>query len=522
MSAIDITIVGLYLLFISWRGLREANTHDTTDDFFLASRSLSWPMIGLSLFATNISISSIIGLAGSGYETGISVFNYEWTGSIILILFAIFIVPYYLRHRLITMPEFLQRRFDYRSRTYFSIISITVNIFIDIAGALYASSLFLKGIFPEIDLNIFVIGMAIVTGLYTVGGGLRAVVITDSIQTVLLVLGSAVVAFVAYNEIGSMQEIRQQIDYEFLSLIRPLDDELVPWPTLLVSLPILGFYFMCSNQHMVQRVLGANSIENGRKGAILAAGLKLTLLFIIILPGTIGRSLYPDLENANLIFPELMFDFLPAGILGLVLTGFVAALMSSIDSALTAASSIATMDIYKKIRPQSSQKHLVKAGKFFILLAVFIASLWAPFIDHFPTLWEYLQAVLSYLSPPVVTCFIFGLFWKRGTADGAFGALILGGITGILLLINNYLYPVIEPVHYLYSATIIFMISSFFMVLISFLAKEPELNDIPESVWKMSLTGLLTLRSDTAWYKSYQFHGTVVCLITFVLVYYFR
>lgn len=522
MSTLDITIVGLYLLFISWRGLKETHTHDTTDDFFLANRTLSWPIIGLSLFATNISISSIIGLAGSGYETGISVFNYEWTGSIILIAFAVLIVPYYLRHRLITMPEFLERRFDHRSRTYFSIISIAVNIFIDIAGALYASSLFLKGIFPEIDLNIFVIGMAIVTGLYTVGGGLRAVVITDSIQAILLMLGSAIVAIVAFNEIGSWTEIRHQIDYEFLSLIRPVDDELIPWPTLLVSLPILGFYFMCSNQHMVQRVLGANSIEDGRKGAILAAALKLSLLFIIILPGTIGRALYPDLENANLIFPELMFDFLPVGILGIVLTGFVAALMSSIDSALTAASSIATIDIYKKLRPKSSQKHLVRAGKFFILLAVFISSLWAPFIDNFPTLWEYLQAVLSYLSPPVVTCFIFGLFWKRGTADGAFSALILGGITGILLLINNYLYPVIEPIHYLYSATIIFVISSICMVLVSFLAKEPKLNDIPESVWKMSLTGLFTLRSKSVWYNSYQFYGIIVCLITFALVYYFR
>jgi SSS family solute:Na+ symporter len=198
-------------------------------------------MIGLSLFATNISISSIIGLAGSGYETGISVFNYEWTGSIILIIFAIFIVPYYLRHRLITMPEFLERRFDHRSRTYFSIISITVNIFIDIAGALYASSLFLKGVFPEIDLNIFVIGMAIVTGLYTVGGGLQAVVITDSIQAILLTFGSAIVAIVAFNEIGSWGEIRQQIDYEFLSLIRPMDDELIPWPTLLVACPFWDF-----------------------------------------------------------------------------------------------------------------------------------------------------------------------------------------------------------------------------------------------------------------------------------------
>ncbi len=479
-------------------------------------------MIGLSLFATNISISSIVGLAGSGYKTGISVFNYEWTGSIILVIFAIFIVPYYLRNRLTTMPEFLERRFDKRSRTYFSFISIAVNIFIDVAGALYASSVFMKGVFPEIDLNIFVIGMAIVTGLYTVAGGLRAVVITDSIQAILLTLGSAVVAFVLFNEVGSWTEVKQQISPDFLSLIRPVDDELIPWPTLLVSLPILGFYFMCTNQYMVQRVLGAKSIEDGRKGAIFAAALKILLLFIIVLPGTLGRIVYPDLENPNLIFPELIFDFLPPGILGIVLMGFVAALMSSIDSALTAASSIATMDLYKKYRPNSSERHLVKAGKFFILLGVFIASIWAPFIDTFPTLWEYLQAILSYLTPPVVTCFIFGLFWKKATANSAFAALIIGGLTGLSLMVNNYLYPFIGSIHYLYSATIIFVISSIILVAVTLFSKKPQENTIPAGVWKLSLTGTLSLNRNAPWYNSYQFYGFMVCVGTFILVYIFR
>ena len=522
MSALDISIVILYLLFIIWRGFKEGRHHNTTDDFFLANRSLSWPMIGLSLYATNISISSIIGLAGSGYETGISVFNYEWTGSIILIIFAIFIIPYYLRHKLVTMPEFLERRFDQRSRTYFSIISIAINIIIDIAGALYASSLFLKGLFPEIDLIIFVIGMAILTGLYTMVGGLRAVVITDGIQAILLTLGSAAVAIIVFMNIGSWTEIHQQIPEDFFSLIKPVDDKFIPWPTLIVSLPILGFYFACSNQHMVQRILGAKSIDHGRKGAIFAAALKLPLLFILVIPGTLGRIIYPDIENANLIFPELMFDFLPVGILGLVMTGFVAALMSSIDSALTAASSIATIDLYKKYRPKSSQKHLVFVGKAFILIAVAIASLWAPFINTFPTLWEYLQAVLSYMSPPVVTCFIFGLFWKYATSDAAFYALIIGGITGILLVLNNYLYPVIGTIHYLYSATIIFSISSLVIVVFSLLDKNRTSHPIPKGVWKLSLTGTLSISPQVSWYKSYQFYALIVCILTFSIVFLFR
>lgn len=518
MTALDLTIIVLYLLFITWRGLREAHTHDTTDDFFLAGRSLSWPLIGLSLFATNISTSSIIGLASSGYKTGISVFNYEWVGSVMLVIFAIFIVPFYLKYRLTTMPEYLEHRFDHRSRVFFSVISITMNVFIDIAGALYASSLFLRGIFPDVDLYVFILVMALITGLYTVFGGLRAVIATDSIQAVLLTLGSAAIGFVVFREIGSWQEIKTAIEPQFLSLIRPVDDALIPWPTLLISLPILSFYFMCTNQHMVQRILGAKSVDDGQKGAMFAGLLKLPLLFILILPGTVSQLIYPDLENTNLVFPMLMFDFLPAGVLGIVLTGFIAALMSSIDSALTAASSIATMDIYKKWKPDSSQKHLIKMGKIFILSAVFVASLWAPFIDRFPTLWEYLQAVLSYLSPPVVTCFLLGLFWKKASAQGAFTALWMGGLMGILLIINNYFFSIIEPIHYLYSATTIFLFSTIVMIIVSL--RQPDRESFGSlAEWKEELPP--TAQSQH-WYTSYKFFACIVCLLTAALVILFR
>lgn len=522
MTALDIAIIVFYLLFISWKGFSTAHTYHTTDDYFLANRSLTWPLIGLSLYATNISTSSIIGLGGSGYETGISVFNYEWTGSVMLVIFAIFIVPYYLRNRLSTMPEYLERRFDSRSRYYFSIISITINVLIDTAGALYASSLFLSGIFPDVNLHFFVIAMAVITGLYTVTGGLRAVVITDAIQAVLLTCSTILISGIIFWKFGSWQEIKSSIDPDFLSLIRPLNDDLTPWPTLIISLPILGFYFMCSNQYIVQRVLGARSIEDGRKGAIFAGFLKLPLLFILVLPGTVGRIIYPELPNPNLLFPQLMYDFLPAGILGLVLTGFIAALMSSIDSALTASSSIATMDIYKKLRPDSSERHLITAGKIFILVAVLLASLWAPFISRFPTLWEYLQAVLSYLTPPVVTCFIFGLFWKKAGANGAFYALILGSIFALLMVLNNYFFPVIGPVHYLYSATIIFVFSSVVMVIVSLFSQSgaPSLEKI--TYLKLDKAYLAGLESSKRWYSSYKFFAALLLILTSLLVWAFR
>tara|TARA_R100001143_G_C3361063_1_gene135827 strand:- start:9521 stop:11071 length:1551 start_codon:yes stop_codon:yes gene_type:complete len=515
LTRLDLAIIFAYLLFICWQGFRFQKDYQTTDDFFLAGRTLSWPLIGFSLYATNISISTIIGLSSSGYKTGISVFNYEWTGTIMLLLFAVFIVPFYLKHKFTTMPEFLGKRFDERSRVYFSVISIMISILIDIAGSLYASSVLLKGIFPDIELYVFIIIMAVITGLYTISGGLRAVVITDTIQAILLTLGCAIVAVVAFQQAGSWSEIKNTIDPQFLKLIQPTDDPLIPWPTLIISLPILGFYFMCTNQHMVQRVLGAKSIEDGRKGAIFAGLLKIPLLFILVIPGTLALIYYPNMENPNLIFPELIFDFIPAGVLGIILSGFIAALMSSIDSALTASSSIATMDLYKKFKPDSSQIQLIKIGKICILAAVTLASIWAPFINQFPTLWEYLQAALSFLCPPVVTCYLFGLFWKRATSKAAFYSLIAGSIIAAFLIINNYFFTILFPIHYLYSATIIFTISSIVMIIASLYDPEDEISPF----FKTERT--ITKSKSLPWYNSHQFYAIVVFFITAIVVYYF-
>lgn len=515
MTRLDLAIIFIYLLFICWQGFRFRKDYQTTDDFFLAGRTLTWPMIGFSLYATNISISTIIGLSSSGYKTGISVFNYEWTGTIMLLLFAIFIVPFYLKHKFTTMPEFLGRRFDERSRVYFSVISILISILIDIAGSLFASSVLLKGIFPDVEIYVFIIIMAVITGLYTISGGLRAVVITDTIQAVLLTLGCAIIAVVAFQQVGSWSEIRNTIDPQFLTLIQPTDDPLIPWPTLIFSLPILGFYFMCTNQHMVQRVLGAKSIEDGRKGAIFAGLLKLPLLFILVIPGTLALIYYPNMENPNLIFPELMFEFIPAGVLGIILSGFIAALMSSIDSALTASSSIATMDLYKKYRPESSQIHLIKIGKICILIAVTLASIWAPFINQFPTLWEYLQAALSFLCPPVVTCYIFGLFWKRATSKAAFYSLIAGSVVAAFLIINNYFFTILFPIHYLYSATVIFTISSLVMIFVSLTNPEDEISPFFET------EKTIVNSENLPWYNHHKFYALVVFLITCVIVYLF-
>ncbi|HKK47309.1 MAG TPA: hypothetical protein VJ964_17405, partial [Balneolaceae bacterium] len=341
---------------------------------------------------------------------------------------------------------------------------------------------------------------------------------------VLLSIGAAIIAVLVFYKLGSWAEIKAALPAKDLSLIRPVNDTLIPWPTLFVSLPILGFYFMCTNQHMVQRVLGAKSVEDGRKGAIFAGMLKLPLLFLLVLPGTMGRLIYPDLNNANLIFPKLLFNLLPAGLLGIVITGFIAALMSSIDSALTAAGSIATLDIYKKIYPNQTERHYILSGKILIIIFVTIASLWAPFIEQFPTLWEYLQSVLAYLTPPVVSCFLFGLLWSKASSEGAFYTLLVGTISATLMIINNYFYSIVGSIHYLYSATIIFGISSLVMTVTSYLyPRELDKQDDQALVTIQEMKHYYQFKNEKPlpWYLSYKgfaiylFAATAITVIAF-------
>lgn len=508
---IDITIVLAAIAFIAWSGFRARSSDTETEDYFLAGRSLTWPFIGLSLFASNLSSSSIIGLTSSGYSSGISVFNYEWMGSLLLIFFAFFIVPRYLQHRLFTMPEFLEHRFDGRVRVYFSFITIIANIVIDTAGILYAGALVFNLFFPETDLLLFIIGLALLSGLYTMTGGLRAVVRTDMLQGILLASGATILSILVIHKAGSWEHIRAALPPGHLDLVQPSDDRFLPWPTILISLPILSFYFICTNQFMVQRVLGAKTVDDGRKGALFAGLLKLTVLFIMIMPGTVSRLLYPNLENPNMLFPRLLFDLLPTGVLGLVMTGFVAALMSSIDSALNAASTLVTLDLYKKWKPQATQKQLIYFGRTAVLVFVVLASAWAPMIRSFPTLWEYLQAALSYLTPPVVACFLLGLFWKKATARGALSALAVGNITAGLLLVNQNLqwWP---PIHYLYAATVIFAVSMVVLVGVSLLVRSPA------SASESPIRPAPLSESALPWYRDYRSFAALLTLCIGILI----
>ena len=522
LEVIDIVILIAYLGFILWRGFSYVKTHNNAEDYFLAGRSLVWPLVGLSLFASNMSSSSLVGLAGSGYETGISVYSYEWMAVIVLIIFAVFFLPFYLKTKIYTMPEFLEKRYDSKARYYFSALTIIGNIGIDTAATLYAGALVIQIIFPQIELWQSILALAILSGIYTIAGGLKAVVFTDAFQAVILVIGSVIITILAFMKVGSWKAVFDVTPLQHFSIIQPVNDEFLPWPGLITGVLLLGFYFWATNQFIVQRALGAKDKKHGQWGSLFAGFLKLTVLFIMVFPGIFARVLYPDIEKANLVYPTLLFDLLPAGLLGLVLAGLLAAMMSSIDSALNSASTLVTMDFVNKLKPNISSEGLMWTGRGVTFIFMILSAIWAPQIDKFPTLWEYLQNALSYIAPPIVSLFVVGVFWKRANHQGALAAIITGILGSAIFLIaaNTSLIP---QIHFLYTAGILFLICSISILIVSLLTQPPPEEKIKEITWSTEVYRKETQELNLLpVYKNYRAQAGLLMLLLVVILIVFR
>ncbi len=537
-------MVLLYVVFIVGLGFYFAKRTGTTEDYFLAGRSLTWWLIGFSLFASNVSSSTLVGLSSAAFSSGISVYNYEWMAALVLIVFLVFFLPFYLKTRVYTMPEFLGRRFDQRSRYYFSALLVLMNIAIDTAAALYAGALVVQIIYPQIPLWKSVVALGIVAGAYTIAGGLKAVVYTDAVQAVLLLIGAFLVTVLSFDAIGgSWSAVVAMVPADDLSIIRPASDPVMPWPGLFTVF-LLGFYFWGTNQFMVQRTLAAKDLHHGRWGALFAGVLKLPIIFLMVLPGIFGRLLYsaadyPALaENPDLIFPTLMFDLLPVGIRGLIIAALVAAIMSSVDSTLNSASTLVTMDFIKKIKPNLPNHSLVIAGRIVTFVFMSLAILWAPQIIKFPNIWTYLQQMLAYLAPPIVACFFAGVFWKRANGDGAFAGLVAGHLGAAVILVLALSGSVIiqtqaltpeqlrmaaagTPVmHFLYLAPILLVISLVALVVVSLATEKPDEEVVRTLTWSPAL--LAEEASELArlpWYKNYRYQSaaTLVLIAVFVI-----
>ena len=557
LNVIDGIIIICYLVGIIGYGISKGK-QQSSEDYFLAGRNLTWPIVGISLFAANIGSSTLIGLTADAFKTNIAVYNYEWMAAVVLVIFAVFFMPFYLNSKVYTMPEFLERRYDGRARYFFSVITIVGNVIIDTAAGLYAGNLILKIIFPELDSAIIITLLAIAAAAYTIPGGLSAVVHTEVIQAIILVIGSIALTYFCFDQVGGWSGMIAGLDAmnqsgqlnkssdEVFSLVGTINDPYMPWTGLVFGVPLLGFYFWANNQFMVQRVLSAKDLNHGRWGALFAGLLKLPVIFIMIVPGVIAIVLFSDTNISglnylipsstgmvvcsqlydcpNMTYPVLIYSLLPVGVLGLVIAGLLAAMSSSISATLNSASTLITMDFILKLKPNLSSKNLVTSGQIATVILVMLAAAWAPQIEKFSSLWEYLQLVLGFIAPPVVSVFLLGLFWKRGNANGAFASLLGGLILSMILILSkvNHWFPVINDIHFLHTAPLLLLACLAIHICFSLLSAPPSQEKIEKMTWTKAIFDSETQELNTlVWYKNYRNLAILLLLLTALMVGYF-
>ncbi|SKB84320.1 solute:Na+ symporter, SSS family [Parapedobacter luteus] len=537
LETLDWIIVGIYFLLIAgiaaWTMRKKK---DSAQEYFLAGKSLGWFVIGASIFASNIGSEHLVGLAGSGATDGVAMAHYELHAWCLLVL-AWVLVPFYMRSKVFTMPEFLEKRFSPTARTVLSAISLVAYVLTKLAVGVYAGGMVFMVLLPEIGfmgLDSFWVGSVLIivlTGLYTAIGGMKAVAYTEAFQTVVLIFGSALVTILGLQAMGGWDNLRAAVDDEMFNLWKPLVPEGVegtwspvketgrmawyfndnyPWVGMLFCAPIIGLWYWTTDQYIVQRVLGAPNETEARRGSIAAAFFKLFPVFIFIIPGIICYALAssgkipaltqqligPDGEiirdNAQQAFPLMVANILPAGIRGLVVAGLLAALMSSLAGAFNASSTLFTIDFYSKLRPNVPQEKLVWVGRVATVVMIVIGLLWIPVIRGGKGLYDYLQGVQSYLAPPIAVVFFAGIFHKRLNAKGCLAALYTGFLLGLLRLAidtpvklsSGFTYPegsflwIINNMFFQYYSLIIFLISLMVMFVVSYATTAPAYEKI--------------------------------------------
>lgn len=513
ISVIDLAIVAAYFSIVLIIGLWVGTKTKTGEDLFLGGRSLTWGFIGLSLFASNISSSTIIGLAGAAYSTGISQSVYEWMTGIPLIIGAAIFIPLYLRARITTIPEYLELRYDRRARVYFSAITIILNLLVDVAAPLYAGAITLQIFFPTIDLWSIAMILAVIAGVYTALGGLKAVVYTDALQALILIIGCSVLAIKMFGDMDySWANVMAAVPEGHMSIVQPMDDRSLPWPGLLLGVQLLGFWYWVTNQYIVQRVLGAKDIAHARWGAMLAGFLKVLPLFIMVIPGAMAIHLFPGLTNPDMVFPTALLNVLPIGMIGLVLAGLIAAIMSSVDSTLNAASTLLVIDFIKPAKPDITEKKIAQYGRIVTLVLMVLAALWAPMISNFGGLWAYIQQMFSVVVPPIAVLFLIGVFFKRGNGAGATWCLLLGTLCSIITFVLAQID--LWTIHYTINVGITFTVSAIVFVVVSFCTEPPSPQTVEQYTFQRNL--LAPSRTGLVWYQDYRIHATA--LVTLMLI----
>ncbi|XP_037340484.2 sodium/glucose cotransporter 1-like [Pungitius pungitius] len=535
-NAADISVIVIYFLVVLavgvWAMVR--TNRSTVGGFFLAGRSMVWWPIGASLFASNIGSGHFVGIAGTAAAGGIAIGGMEWNALVVVIILAWLFVPIYIKAGVVTMPEYLKKRFGgQRIRIYLSVLSLILYVFTKISADMFSGAIFIN---QALGLNIYlaVIMLLLITSLYTVTGGLAAVIYTDTLQTIIMIVGSLILMGFAFNEVGGyenfqrlyMEAIPSNTFNASTSCYEPREDSFhlfrnaitgdMPWPGVIFGLTILAIWYWCTDQVIVQRCLSAKNLSHVKAGCILCGYLKLLPMFLMVFPGMISRILYPDVVACvdpdeclkycdasvgctNIAYPKLVVDLMPNGLRGLMLSVMMASLMSSLTSIFNSASTLFTMDIYTKIRKIASERELMIAGRLFILALIGVSIAWIPVVQSAQSgkLTDYIQSITSYLTPPVAAVFILAIFCKRVNESGAFYGLVIGLLIGLSRMITEFVYgtgsciypsncpTIICGVHYLYFSIILFVVSCIIILGVSLMTKPIEDKHLYRLCWSL-------------------------------------
>lgn len=547
IEGIDITISILYVLGIVsiglWVGLKKnSNSHaKDSNDYFLAGKSLGWPVIGLALFATNISCIHLVSLAQSGFDTGLLNGNFEWMASITLILLALFFVPFYLKSKVATLPDFLEKRYNKACRDWLAVLSIVSAIVIHIAFSFLAGGIVLKTLFG-VNMYVSIIVIAALTGLYTVIGGLKAVVVTESIQTIVLLSGAIIISAICYHKVGGWTGITDVLQStgstDKISMLRPHGDSSgMPWYAVFLGYPVLGIWYWCADQTIVQRVLGAKDINHARAGVLFCGFIKILPVFIFVLPGLMAWVLAQkgmfDIASIQTIdaagrtvtaskgvYTLMITQLVPTGLVGILVAALLSGLMSQISGALNSIATLVSYDLYKRHKPQTTDVQLVKVGRISAVVALIVSIALLPLINQYESLFNGINDVIAHIAPPITTVFLLGIFWKNASALSAQYTLWIGSFLGAALFVMNKLFPetVLSQIPFMLMAFYLFVICVLLQIALSYYFPIKHTSESQTLYWKSAWEPL----QDRGWkglgnYKTL----SILLLGTMVLLYIF-
>jgi len=546
LKSLDLGISIFYILGILaiglWAGIshRRKSRANAAGEYFLAGKSLKWPAIGLALFATNISTVHLVSLAQSGFDSGLLNGNFEWMAAFTLILLALFFVPFYIRSGVATLPDFLEKRYDRSSRDWLTVISIVSAIIIHIAFSMLAGGIVLQTLFG-LNMYVSVIVICIITAIYTIIGGLKAVVVTESIQTVVLLTGACVISYAAFSKMGGWEPMTEVLknngQMDKLSMLRPHGDSSgMAWYTVFLGYPILGIWYWCADQTIVQRVLGAKDENHARVGPLFCGFIKILPVFIFVLPGlfayTLAQSGRLDVSslgvdaagqvNSKGIYTLMITQLLPSGLVGVLVAALLSGLMSQVSGALNSISTMVSYDVYQRYRPQASDKQLIIAGKISAGLALLFSLGLLPLLNRYESIFNGLNDIIAHIAPPITCVFLLGVFWKGASATSAKLTLWIGSAFGVTVFAVNKLYPetTIGHIPFMMMAFYLFCTCVLMQVVFSFLYPVQHTAESARLYWKTPWEPL-----EGAGWKgigNYKMLSVLLLTVTGVLYYIFR